>query len=274
MADSGVSTQNFLRLLLGGAQKGADVFQQRQTAQEQQAPDLMMALQQMMQRQKQSKIENAFTERKVRVDEAQLGINAMKLNDPSAGEMDVAGATGALPGIESAINASTLQPEVKAMLIANSRAKAAVGNAPTIGSEGFQPLVSARVAKTIKDEEMAGKRLEFINTLMQGNKPITPKDRVMAANLGITDLDKVAGRDIDPLVAIDAMLPNISPEEKTVRKMIGDAEFSDVTKMTRSERWAYTATVYIETHPDLSVEQLQTIKARLDAMRKMSNAGE
>lgn len=48
MADPGVSTQNFLRLLLGGAQRGADVFQQRQTQQQAQAPDLFMALENMM----------------------------------------------------------------------------------------------------------------------------------------------------------------------------------------------------------------------------------
>lgn len=50
MADYGVSTQNFLRLLLGGMQRGTDVFQNRQTMQQQQAPDLMLTLQQMMQR--------------------------------------------------------------------------------------------------------------------------------------------------------------------------------------------------------------------------------
>jgi len=60
MSDPGVSTQNFLRLLLGGMQKGTDVFQQRQTMLQQQAPDLMLTLQQMMQRKQEREQDVTF----------------------------------------------------------------------------------------------------------------------------------------------------------------------------------------------------------------------
>jgi hypothetical protein len=78
MADPGVSTQNFLRLLLGGAQRGADVFQQRQTMQQQQQPDLLLALQQMMQRKQMADVEQGQRERQLEMQHGEITANRMR----------------------------------------------------------------------------------------------------------------------------------------------------------------------------------------------------
>jgi hypothetical protein len=77
MADPGVSAQNFLRLLLGGAQRGADTLQQRQTMQQQQQPDLMLALQQMMQRKQMADVEQG--QRQEQIDLQHSDITARRM---------------------------------------------------------------------------------------------------------------------------------------------------------------------------------------------------
>jgi hypothetical protein len=64
--------------LLGGAQQGADVFQQRQTMKQQQAPDLMLALQQMLQRKQALDTEAAQREKALEYQHAEITAQRMR----------------------------------------------------------------------------------------------------------------------------------------------------------------------------------------------------
>jgi len=68
MADPGVSGQNFLRLLLGGAQKGVDQIPQQQAQQ----ADLTLALQRMMQQKQQFDESTAGIDRRFNTEQDRL----------------------------------------------------------------------------------------------------------------------------------------------------------------------------------------------------------
>ena len=72
MADPGVSGQNFLRLLLGGAQKGVDQIPRQQAQQ----ADLTLALQRMMQQQGQFDESQASLDRRFNEEQERLKANA------------------------------------------------------------------------------------------------------------------------------------------------------------------------------------------------------
>jgi len=130
MADPGVSGQNFLRLLLGGAQKGVDQIPQQQAQQ----ADLAMALQRMMQQKQQfdtsqTGIQQRHTDEQTRLtargkasDEATAFRQSMELRDRTeAGTAKTKADQSELEAMKELMRLAEANPELSDMFDAMSR---------------------------------------------------------------------------------------------------------------------------------------------------------